>query len=270
MEELIQIEEKYQIKQDKIYKYSSLYTAEIIIATSTLRFSNPKDFNDPFDCDENVLDFNIAEKGNDVEEEITKIAKALYELNQPKFTEKGITLDLLKKVIENDPITVGGYKERLNDVAIRKSNVCCFSKTFKSPLMWSHYSDKHRGICFEFNLNVGLDNIFPNKTIDIIGQVDYDKTNKINYLKDKVQAIAKLFLSKCKDWSYEEEVRMIVRNEKGLVKFNKDFLSGVSFGCRVNDSDVDEIKALCSKHDYNSLNFMRAKKGDFDLTFEIL
>uniref|UniRef100_UPI0040565126 DUF2971 domain-containing protein n=1 Tax=Candidatus Electronema sp. TaxID=2698783 RepID=UPI0040565126 len=30
--------------------------------------------------------------------------------------------------------------------------VCCFSTTYSSPLLWSHYGDQHKGICIGYSL----------------------------------------------------------------------------------------------------------------------
>ena len=34
----------------------------------------------------------------------------------------------------------------------RTKGILCFSRTWDNPVLWSHYSEKHRGICLTFNV----------------------------------------------------------------------------------------------------------------------
>lgn len=73
------------LKPGKIYKYVSLDVAKIILRDGTLKFSKPSTFNDPFDCDVNLLDFNFADTINPrVVEEI----KALKNIFKDKLDSK--------------------------------------------------------------------------------------------------------------------------------------------------------------------------------------
>ena len=38
------------------------------------------------------------------------------------------------------------------EVASKRLGLMCFSDNWKSPVMWSHYADKHMGICLGFDL----------------------------------------------------------------------------------------------------------------------
>ena len=44
-------------KPVKIYKYVPLSDGQLIIASGTLKFTKPSEFNDPFDCDIGLLQF---------------------------------------------------------------------------------------------------------------------------------------------------------------------------------------------------------------------
>ena len=41
-----------------------------------------------------------------------------------------------------------GWKETIE----KKWGVLCFSRSWHNPVLWSHYSDKHRGICLGFDV----------------------------------------------------------------------------------------------------------------------
>ena len=36
----------------------------------------------------------------------------------------------------------------------REYGLICFSENWTNPLLWSHYADKHRGICLGFDVNI--------------------------------------------------------------------------------------------------------------------
>jgi hypothetical protein len=38
------------------------------------------------------------------------------------------------------------------DQAAKTAGVICFSKSWKNPLMWGHYGNKHKGICLGFDV----------------------------------------------------------------------------------------------------------------------
>ena len=52
--------EEQLIQPSKIYKYVSLEVAKIILKDKTLKFSKPSTFNDPYDCDVNLVDFDFS------------------------------------------------------------------------------------------------------------------------------------------------------------------------------------------------------------------
>src|SRR6185369_16167015 len=62
----------------------------------------------------------------------------------------------------NDPFELIGADLRDKDdrkqfralqIALQeKYGVLCFSRSWSHPLLWSHYADKHRGICLGFDI----------------------------------------------------------------------------------------------------------------------
>ena len=78
----------------------------------------------------------------------------------------------------------------------------CFSKNWKNPVLWSHYADKHEGICMEFDIpDRFLKKIEYKRELTIIDASDNDwRTN-----------FAQATLAKYEHWSYEEEYRIPVQ-----------------------------------------------------------
>ena len=116
-----------------LYKYREVgeYT-EKILTDHTLWFNHPKNFNDPFDCWANIQEIDS-----------DAFEKFVTENNHSKYYA-----DIKKRI---SSITTDKLKEDI-DRALNDIGVCCFSKTEKSILMWSHYSKYHEGICLEFDI----------------------------------------------------------------------------------------------------------------------
>lgn len=114
----------------------------------------------------------------------------------------------------NDPFELLGVN--LGDKALRskfrkmkedinnKSGLICFSKSWKNPLLWGHYAEKHTGIALGFDIpdNKMMPVIYDSKLID----VTFDKKTG----KPSPGITDKLVRTKFKDWKYEKEVRLFV------------------------------------------------------------
>ncbi len=136
------------------------------------------------------------------------------------------------------------YYEILN---IKNSaKICCFSENCNNYLMWSHYADKHRGICVEFEIP-GInfsEEKYPyikikNKNVFFI-KVEYKPFDKIYdsmpsslYNEDYFEH----FSHKYAIWSEEEEIRAILKSKNDLkVSIPKKYISNIILGykCQKN------------------------------------
>lgn len=79
----------------------------------------------------------------------------------------------------------------------------CFSANNSNPVKWSHYADRHKGICLGFDVPIEtLDKVdYINERIEHAGNIDE-------------QAAKKLLRTKYKHWSYEEEYRAFIELEE--------------------------------------------------------
>ena len=120
-----------------------------------------------------------------------------------------------------------GMKQQLH----KNRGILCFSKSWKNPVLWSHYGDKHRGICLGFNVP---DNMFtPINYVETMKLVDFDLDNSRNQLDENL--IKELLYQKYKDWGYEEEYR-------GWVKLDEeDRKTGLYF---MEFSDTLKLKEI--------------------------
>lgn len=92
----------------------------------------------------------------------------------------------------------------------RRFGLLCFSEAWDSPLMWSHYADKHRGIC------LGVD--VPDEAAH---EVVYDPARLPLNLVEEGGNVAvepglaeKLLTTKFSQWRYERERRVILPLEE--------------------------------------------------------
>lgn len=108
----------------------------------------------------------------------------------------------------------GAYQKVRDDFAANRG-VLCFSRTFQLPIMWSHYADRHRGVCLAFDV--------PDTHAFIVLYSD----DRISFVKDMLgkhnsQKHMERFLgTKHSPWSYEEEIRLFCQldQEEGGLYF---------------------------------------------------
>jgi len=98
---------------------------------------------------------------------------------------------------------------KMKEELSRRRGLLCFSRDWHNPVQWSHYADKHRGLCLGFDV--------PDESV---GPVTYSGRRipaRIEQLTaprllDEAKAVSLLF-TKFSHWSYEDEVRAFVTLE---------------------------------------------------------
>jgi hypothetical protein len=228
-------------KASLLYKFASLESAKKIILGQKLKFTNPFDFNDPFDCNIDRLTFDLS----DTDEEFEIYHKSIKEEVQVKFGNR-----------TNEANWAEVYKN-VQIQKISKSKICSFSTTNDHPLLWSHYGDKHLGACLVFDNSIA-ERFKDEKMlkIGIEGPVQYKDFKKVNYCKGRMQAMIQLFTVKRLDWDYEKEYRIIALDlDKEFLDFERTFLKGIIFGMKVKNHEIEAFKndvaKVSSKLEFN-------------------
>ena len=88
------------------------------------------------------------------------------------------------------------------DVFDVNHRVCSFSEDENSMLMWSHYSENHKGIMVEYMIYDEIPSGFS------IGKISYEDELNRDMNSDESNSIRNHFLTKNKSWSYEKEHRI--------------------------------------------------------------
>jgi hypothetical protein len=93
----------------------------------------------------------------------------------------------------------------------------CFSRSWRNPLMWSHYGDRHKGICLAFDVE-GTEKINYEPERLFLGNQWPSASAPAGAPADLPNELRKLLLTtKFKDWEYERERRLVLPLE-GLKK----------------------------------------------------
>ncbi len=245
---------------DVLYKYRSLETEEKhnrvreTFEKSTVYFSSPEQFNDPFDCKIPLL-------LDGTEEEWGKYVEDQLEINKPELSPTDRKIET-KRLIQN-----GSYKKldpSISTRAAKSAGVYCLSAVNDDILMWSHYANAHRGICIGFRASP--DDGFFHRSQDINYLQSYPATSIFD---PEEQRIKTAFLTKSEHWRYENEYRIYEHQGPGSYSFPQDLLVEVILGCEISDSDRQSVtawaQARCSKP---KIFAARKKEREFRLEIE--
>jgi hypothetical protein len=179
--------------------------------------------------------------------------------------------DIAKKRIKisqfsdmNDPFELLGA--RFSDARVAKivlpyfnntKGALCLSRNCFDPVLWSHYADKHKGMCLEFELAESvptsearyIDRPSEANAKDLIRALE---TNTMNMEGDWLPVwnvvFGPLLLTKFSNWKYEDEVRIITsldEQQDGMFfyDFTAEFrLKGVILGARSASSLEGEVR----------------------------
>lgn len=272
-----------------LYKYMKADIAEKVLDTQSLRWSSPKNLNDPFDIIRELrFDFSeieleelikkrlldIIEKGPTREyvtsiksEIISKFMEPMLKLNlnqrkiiaaelKESFFTLGAELDLFEPMKQ-------GWNElvpetRVLSLSIRKDII---------PL-WDRYADDGKGLVLEFKGAKDLDTVFhmakPVIYKDEIPSFTFaniwvDLALEISS-KSTEDSLRELWYIKKRQWETEQEWRIIIfeRNTKLYVdkRFFLEDIRAVYFGYKCSDEYCSRISALLK---YKYPNVLRYK-----------
>lgn len=310
---------------EKIYKYTSLKSAIKILESNAIALNNPQNYNDPFDSVIDFDDDDIEKSISIVVEYylIQEFLKLLNNKNIKvgfltklimKWDRFGINLYLkvskrnkyydsipgaqaltkfvVRYAAQKGENSFDELKEMFTNEIIQKVKevrinalISCFSKRYDSILMWSHYGDKHKGICIEFDRpdKDFLDVKYSTKrckfdledtTRRVLGYMLSNEEVDVND-KGLIRCISEPFIIKSLDWRYEEEVRCIVSpNSEGVFTLEELSLykmptkiSKIYIGCKV-DKTSEEYKNLITLA--NNKNVMISELKTSDDLFDII
>ena len=176
--------------------------------------------------------------------------------------EKRLKISLLDDL--NDPFELLPYEmaDRNKRAALNAQRkhmainhgILCFSATWKDPVLWAHYANKHKGLCLAFQV--------PDA---VCRAVTYEKRRLKLPARPTLADAEALIFTKYENWRYEQELRIYSQlNEIKDGLYFADFgtslqLQKVIAGarCALSGRDIQEATEPLSK----DVIFVKARPG---------
>lgn len=165
-----------------------------VLLGKSLKFSSPRQFNDPFEC-RSVVVLEAGEAGAEY------LKKGCRSLGLSPAKRLSFQKQLERKFADGN--VMQGSNEEMDNL-IERVGVSCFSGVKDSTLMWTHYASQHTGVCIGFDT----------------GQHIFQTAWKVNYQQelptiyrptdDPDLMLQKSLLTKSLHWKYECEWRIII------------------------------------------------------------
>jgi hypothetical protein len=233
-----------------LYKYRSWgepFHPECLLKNQ-LYFSSPMDMNDPFDF---KIPPNFALL--DTEElMLLYFNEGITKFTGQQISKMGGRDELKRKMFHSFktqlPQVQKDFEKKFFPTIDKHFGVICLSHRWDSVLMWSHYSDNHKGFC------LGLDQ---NKLLETCefgsqGKVVYDEFPNVSPLTAvEPETIIKQSYFKAPGWAYEEEFRIIkleypaeLSHEERIHIYPDGCLKEIILGLRISDADKSEIRKV--------------------------
>lgn len=190
----------------------------------------------------------------------------------------GEFLDLFKR--HRLPLSIQDTERRQTAALADMIQVLCLSEVPDSLLMWSHYSDHHKGAVLKFDTCSTNSGYFADAR-----DVEYEKelpsieqplglarrylgVDKFDTEKWK----SRQFYTKSNEWRYEKEWRVMATNkmqEHGpFLPFHKNSLVSIFLGCRVETEKIQDILDLVIDKQYPTDVYIAEKdEVEFALNF---
>lgn len=192
-----------------LYKYFPLARRDVI-ENGLLRFTQPGDFNDPFELHPS---FDLMSKAD-----IATLPQAPENPNMRVLTPQALqpmitaVLPGLTTVMQEHSGMEGAFSLNNNRLAQAtfdsKFGVLCLTESPDSLLMWAHYADSHKGFVLQFDEH---HDFFAPTTVDgqafELTKIEYtDKRPVLSYSTINSPSV---YYRKSPEWSYEREWRLI-------------------------------------------------------------
>lgn len=238
----------------RLYHYQSVEKPELlarIFTEGTLYFSNPKDFNDPWDCrpcyTKAILD--TAGGYERVLQWFVRVSKkhgpALPDEEHAK-REREVRAN--RRLLEHfiDEATRG-----MASAIESQYRIYCLTPHPDSALMWSHYARSHTGVCLEFSvMNMLFCAALPVEYLERYPSYDLADGDEDANLRP--------LLTKSSVWRYEDEFRLVVTEaphvfpnvpttKEGLLALPKGALQSIILGASTTTENRRLVQTLVER-----------------------
>ncbi len=252
-----------------LFKFCTFNTNSLqILVNNTLYFSSPRNLNDPLDCRFKV---KINKPENFTNETKKMIKESWFYNDELKYKMK----ELYGASTEKKEEFLRYLIEYLQNIY---SGICCFSLTAENNLLWSHYADEAKGMCFVFDKDKLLESIREsnNSKQDLLkdGKIKYRgvRSAKVKlYKRGDIIYSTDHFFAKTSHWREEEEYRIIsqIKEDNRFFPmkplefnryrlFDKKSLKYIFVGERMPKTHRDLIENIC-KNNFQTIKVLPHK-----------
>lgn len=142
---------------------------------------------------------------------------ALRRLKVARFSDLNDPFELLGVHVGDRDIRTA-FRETKNRIDATKGLIC-FTRSWKNPLMWGHYAEKHAGMCLGFD----VPDKFLSPVIYAKRLLKIELDPKTKTPKPTEAVVNRLLRTKFFDWKYEDEMRLFVQLDHNTVESGKYF-----------------------------------------------
>ncbi|SUW04712.1 TPR domain-containing protein [Brachyspira pilosicoli] len=272
----------------KFYNETIFYSYDFFNISSSIT-ENVLSLKDKINIDENEIINNNKKIINKTIQDNFYNQKYFYEIkNNSLYNYTRVNKDTLRSILNNtlwcsntknfndpvDPYIRNFRKEEQNqfyDYLLEKIKIACLTTHNDNTLMWSHYADKHQGICIEYDIK----NIFDkNNSKILINKISYNKRmiyydtfinkqrksiNNVLIDNKTLTNITDIFVIKSKEWEYEDEYRILFYDEENknpngtLIDLP---IKSICFGVQTSKEDKELV--------YDIVSFINLKNENID------
>lgn len=205
---------------------------------SYIYFQNPRLLNDPFDCYPNLLKFT---------EDQTQL-KLLFQVIQQVMSVSDRT-KFAKEILNNDYANFRNFGFDYFNSFINKLGIACFSLSPSNLLMWSHYSNFHKGVCLMYDTSKDKNAFHRIRPMDYKTEFEQKEFKPLNNGNE----FEHVLYSKSDVWRNEYELR-VVKEQQGEFRVNRDCLRTIIFGMEIREIYKNKIIEL-TKNKYTELYY---------------
>lgn len=261
----------------RLYKYVAPQRVDIL-ENACIRFTQPSVFNDPFEMSPIITgaaDVEHFESDSEVMAEARNQFDRLPDEDRQRITFEQFFEEFVNQLnleLENS----GAIEEAKNVLLPRfyaETGVLSLTEKPDNLLMWSHYTDNHRGFVIEF----AADHPFFDQRMDSGDQ--FHHVRKVQYSTERPVTTIGGFLgphsllTKSVHWEYEQEWRMLIYlpkfthetvtvgdEEIHLVSIPPTCISGIILGSRMPEERKAEIvEVLTRDNRFSHVEMMQAE-----------
>ncbi len=237
--------------------------SKIIGDEATIKLSSAFNLNDPYELKFN-LDVDPLADGQQEE----------YYRNNPGSSEEDFK-SWQEQVFENQGFAWYTEQQQRNAVA-QAIALCSFSESNNNNLMWSHYTNNHKGICVEYSAEL-FDYLIKMNGFLAFWKVNYsDEPPIVKGLEDIKLKIEKVMFNKQSEWKYEKEHRIVYYSDKDTeyIPIDRKYIKAIYIGSRADNEIISKILSVCNNTNVEiyygitlgksyEVNFLKHKDGVF-------